>query len=61
MNGCTDLYVLSTVACKLAECLTEEELSIVAANLTALGDMLQVIINKQAVCKKENHDCRDDY
>lgn len=51
MNCCTDLYALSAIACKIAECLTEEELSILAANLTALGNMLQVIIVKQTSCK----------
>ena len=54
MNSCSDLYLLSTIACKLAECLTEDELAVLAANLTALGDMLQVILAKQAVCKKDN-------
>lgn len=43
MNGCPDLFLLSVIACKLSECLSENELSIVAASLTALGDMLEVI------------------
>lgn len=43
MNSCPDLFLLSVIACKISECLTEDELSIVAANLTALGDMLEVI------------------
>ena len=52
MNGCTDLYVLSTIACELAKCLTEDELAVLAINITTLGDMLAVIATKQAVCKK---------
>lgn len=53
MNTCSDLYVLSTIACKLSECLTEEELIILAANLTALGDLLEVILARQSVCKEK--------
>lgn len=52
MNDCSDLYILSTIACKLSECLTEEELTILSANLVALGDMLEVILAHQSVCKK---------
>lgn len=50
-NGCSDLYLLSALACRLAECLDENELSMLSANLSALGDMLEVIIAKQAACK----------
>ena len=53
MNGCTDLYVLSTLACKLAECLTDDELAVLAINLTTLGDLLQVLATKRAICKKD--------
>ena len=53
MENCTDLFLLSAIACKIAECLTEEELALVAANFTALGDMLQVLIARRAMCKKE--------
>lgn len=52
MNDCSDLYILSTIACKLSECLTEEELAILSANLVALGDMLEVVLARQAVCNK---------
>lgn len=54
MNHCADLYLLSTIACELANCLTEDELTILAINLTALGDLLAVIATKQAVCAKES-------
>ena len=54
MKMCADLYFLSTIACKLAECLTEDELSVLGTSLTALGDMLQVLVAKQALCKKED-------
>lgn len=43
MNDCVDLYFLSTIDCKLSECLSDDELSIMAASFTELGDMLAVI------------------
>lgn len=43
MDGCTDLYLLSTIACELAKCFSENELAVLATNLTALGDMLDGI------------------
>lgn len=54
MKNCSDLYYLSTIACQLADCLSQDELSILATQLTALGDMLEVIIARQAACKKED-------
>ena len=38
MNNCQDLYVLSTLACKIAECVTEEELALLAIKFTTLGE-----------------------
>ena len=52
MNHCSDLYVLSALACQLSEFLAEEELEFLAANLKALGEMLDVAAARQAVCKK---------
>ncbi|MGN0203086.1 MAG: DUF6774 domain-containing protein [Coprococcus sp.] len=52
-NGCSDLYLLSTLACRLAECLDNDELSVLATSLTALGDMLEVVIARQAACKND--------
>ena len=52
MNNCADLYFLSTIACKLSECLTEEDLELLSANLKALGEMLEVISARQAVCRE---------
>lgn len=52
MNNCTDLYFLSTIACKLSECLTEAEIELLSVNLRALGEMLEVITVRQAICKE---------
>lgn len=54
MNSCPDLYFLSAIACQLSECLTEDELAILAASLTALGDMLEVLVTRREVCQKED-------
>lgn len=50
MNNCSNLYFLSTIACKLAECLTDEELAALSADLVVLGDMLVSITARQAAC-----------
>ncbi len=47
MNNCPNLFALSAIACQLAETLTADELSLLAAELTALGDMLAVILAQQ--------------
>lgn len=53
MTNCSNLFFLSSLACKLAECLSDDELSVLATELTALGDMLEVLIAQQAACEKE--------
>lgn len=47
MKNCANLYFLSTIACELSKCLTEEEIELLAANLRALGEMLEVISVQQ--------------
>lgn len=54
MNNCTNLYYLSAIACKLSECLSETELSILAVDLTVLGDMLSAISTRQSACKEDS-------
>lgn len=44
MNNCKNLYLLSTISCQLAECLSEEELAALSADLVVLGDMLANIL-----------------
>ena len=53
MKNCSNLYILSTIACQLSECLEEEELAVLSADLMTLGDMLASIIAHQAACKDE--------
>jgi hypothetical protein len=58
MKNCCDLYLISTIACKIAECLSDEELALAAANFTLLGDALALIATKRAWCEnlKENNE-----
>ena len=53
MDPCADLYLLSAIACRLSECLSEEELAMLSTNLSALGDMLQVILTRRDISCKD--------
>lgn len=53
MQNCTNLYFLSTVACKLAECLPEKELNQLSSDLVVLSDMLANLIARKATCEVE--------
>lgn len=52
-HPCSTLYVLSTIACQLAECLEEEELESLSADLTTLGYMIETLLKHQSVCKND--------
>ena len=51
MLNCQNLYILSTVACQLAECMPEEDLEVLAADLSTLGDMISGILARKARCE----------
>lgn len=51
MNHCSNLYLLSTLACNLSECLNKEELEILATDLTTLGYMIESLIARKSACK----------
>lgn len=51
MKNCSNLYFLSTLACTLAECLTEEELILLSADLVVLGDLLANIVARENACR----------
>lgn len=53
MNSCSNLFYLSSVACKLSECLSEKELASLSADLVVLSDMLANIIAHQALCNND--------
>ena len=50
-NCCSNLYILSTVACQLAECLTKEEAAQLSADLVVLSDMLANILVRNESCE----------
>lgn len=49
-SNCQSLYILSTIACQLTECLDEEELEVLSADLKTLGEMLESLIARKAKC-----------
>lgn len=53
MNSCTNLFYLSSVACKLSECLSEKELTSLSADLVVLSDMLANIVARRNLCEDE--------
>lgn len=53
-HKCANLYLLSSLACQLAECLNEKELEVLSADLTALGYMLESLLAHQSACKDES-------
>lgn len=53
MKNCSNLFYLSSVAYKLSECMSEEELAVFASVLIVLGDMLASILARQACVKDE--------
>ncbi len=40
--------MLSTIACHLAECLGKEELEILSADLSTLGEMIESLLARQS-------------
>ena len=46
MSNCTNLYFLSTIACKLSEFMDNEEIEKLASDLVVLGYMLENIKHK---------------
>ncbi|ABX40741.1 DUF6774 domain-containing protein [Lachnoclostridium phytofermentans] len=51
MSSCTDILLISSVACRIAECLDDNELALLAADLLFLSDALNAIAVRRAVCK----------
>lgn len=51
MNNCSNLYFLSTLACKLVDCLSTDEATVLAADLLVLSDMMSDVLARQAACK----------
>lgn len=50
MKNCSNLILLSGIACQLAECLSAEALLVLSADLVVLGDMLANLSTRKDVC-----------
>ncbi len=48
-NNCTSLYVLSAIACQLAECLDIQSTEILAADLSVLSEMLESLLARRSI------------
>ncbi|HHU70988.1 MAG TPA: hypothetical protein GXZ21_03010 [Clostridiales bacterium] len=51
MDECELVIFISTVACSLAKCCSAEELTILSAIFTQLGDSLATILTKRELCE----------
>ncbi|MGN0386239.1 MAG: DUF6774 domain-containing protein [Lachnospiraceae bacterium] len=51
---CSNLFYLSTIACKLSECLSAKELAALSADLVTLSDMLANILAHQDLCDDDS-------
>lgn len=54
MNSCEFVTFISAVACSLTNCYSKDELSLLAAVFSQLGDTLATILTREEIC------CRDD-
>ena len=53
--NCSNLLFLSTIACQLSECLSEDEITILSADLMTLADMLASILARKSVCESKSN------
>lgn len=44
MNSCSNLYLLSSLACQLSASISNEDIAMLAADLVVLSDMLANIL-----------------
>lgn len=56
MKKCSNLFFLSTLACQLADCLSDDETSILSADLVTLSDMLGSILARKEACANRIED-----
>ena len=51
MRSCELVTFVTAIACAIAQCYPEEDLPVLAAVLTQLGDTLATIITQEEACK----------
>ncbi len=49
MNPCTTAFAVTSLACSLFQCLPEEEIEVLAASLSQLGDTLATMLAQEAL------------
>lgn len=52
MNPCCNVIFLATLACQIAECMTDDEITLLAADLVVLSDLLNDIVVRREICGK---------
>lgn len=50
MQNCSNLFFLSALSCQLADCLSDDEIVILAADLVVLSDMLANVAARNSIC-----------
>ncbi len=50
MQTCSNLFFLSALSCQLADCLSNDEIALLAADLVVLSDMLASIAARNSIC-----------
>lgn len=53
MKNCSNLIFLSAIACQLAECLSNEEIAVLSADLVVLSDMLANLNTRKEICETQ--------
>ncbi len=52
MNSCELVTYVSSIACTISKCCSKEDVTILAAVFTQLGDSLETILAHEEICKK---------
>jgi hypothetical protein len=48
--GCLNLYMLSSIACQLVECMDEAELDLLIIDLKTLAEMMENAWKRKEIC-----------
>ncbi len=54
MNPCTNAFYITSLACNLFQCLSEDEAAVLAADLVQLGDTLAAMQARADLCNDRN-------
>lgn len=54
LDECELVLLISGLACGIAKCVSDEELSLLASIFVQLGDSLETIATKREICNKKN-------